>query len=825
MVGNRVLIRCIFVASIFTQLSVRAIIHGSDIAVSIFPAVAFPSVDTDNMMFGFGWFKNGITLEDSLTTCTFQSVYPVSGTLAFNGGTLCLQEDLVISNTAILVGGANIIANNHSVHLCSSIMSLDSTYTFHDVRIILNSDVAVRSNLVFKGECLISGRFHHLHLDGGSIFVAANSRLIFDELYLDNIAGKNVACADSSASIVLRDTEWNQSGDFCFAQGALKTLNEVDFRGSYSFVYDSVCTSTIGAGSTWAMNGGVILNVGRKNGNEPLCFESHETSVLRFQDSSLLISESGVQLTGGQIVVDGNITIDSSLTSTDVGLIFGNGIASDDIGLTLNSGAVAQFRSGWMVHNNAVPDKFFASSRNAAAIRYGDSKAYVKNNWLFPEMTLRVVGQPTTVVNDGASLNYNNVHFNFGNVECEFTGVQVGSEMFVLAGNGLLFLSKGTFEPYLGVMNKSNMLWGSGDIAGPVALLGSDAQLSINLNGSILSNPALGGGTIILENDLYLGPANTCMQTGTVDLGFHQCVFGSEDQTWTSTLVWKDGSITLNSHVLLNGSWFINGTCTINGNGNMLDLDGIGNVIVADGATLILKNIRIRGLSGDQLRCMNDASTLVLDNVTWEQDGDFVFSQGRIKWVHDVKMKGKATFAYLASQDSIIEMESSLEFGPGFVFHYNPADSLSEHIVFEDSSATLILNGATLSAASMCFTNGILQVLRNSFLKADTHSDGFTFGSCDAAHDIEVYIGAGVHFVLQDGVLNYKNKNIASLILCSATSVLTIDSGARLNVYESMNMGAGVLLFGDSATFARVTGKDALGTVQPQGRLFYTNIV
>ena len=65
--------------SSFSQL--YAVVAGSSESVSIQSHALFPAADTDNEMRGFGWFKNGFTLENAATNCSFNSIYPVSGSL------------------------------------------------------------------------------------------------------------------------------------------------------------------------------------------------------------------------------------------------------------------------------------------------------------------------------------------------------------------------------------------------------------------------------------------------------------------------------------------------------------------------------------------------------------------------------------------------------------------------------------------------------------------------------------------------------------------------------------------------------------------------
>src|SRR3989337_2002875 len=88
---------CLFISD------AQPVTKGSESVVSIEPAVTFPAIDTDNKMLAFGWFKNGFTLEDASTTCTFASIYPVCGDVNLNGGKLYLGADLNFSNNSQLL--------------------------------------------------------------------------------------------------------------------------------------------------------------------------------------------------------------------------------------------------------------------------------------------------------------------------------------------------------------------------------------------------------------------------------------------------------------------------------------------------------------------------------------------------------------------------------------------------------------------------------------------------------------------------------------------------------------------------------------------------
>lgn len=54
---------------------------------------------------------NGFTLQDTRTTCTFESYYPVSGVINLNGGTLDLSRDMIVDRRFFFGNGGNVFGN------------------------------------------------------------------------------------------------------------------------------------------------------------------------------------------------------------------------------------------------------------------------------------------------------------------------------------------------------------------------------------------------------------------------------------------------------------------------------------------------------------------------------------------------------------------------------------------------------------------------------------------------------------------------------------------------------------------------------------------
>src|SRR3990170_6630384 len=238
-----------FLVSLFLPQYSHAIIQGSETVISVESAITFPAADNDNTMLGFGWFKSGFALEDDLTTCTFDAVYPVSGIVNLNGGILHLHQDLIFHNVTTIASLGTIQGFDHFIEFCSSITWFPpDPATFEDVKMIFRSDVSITSTMTFKGHCVLIGDGNRINLSGDGAFVIDQDALF--ELRNIEIAGvtdTNIRCVDDSGTILLDHARVVFLGNYTFDKGKLFFVDQVDLVGSATFSYESSQTSTIEA--------------------------------------------------------------------------------------------------------------------------------------------------------------------------------------------------------------------------------------------------------------------------------------------------------------------------------------------------------------------------------------------------------------------------------------------------------------------------------------------------------------------------------------------------------------------------------------------------
>ena len=804
--SKKILSLFFFVIIFSFHKNVFSVVKGSETAVSVEPAYTFPAADEDNAMLGFGWFKNGFSLENDATTCTFDSVYPVSGTINLNGGTLLLYQDLIFKNVTTIASLGNVIGNNHLIELCSSVNQLPSEpVELQDVVLHLNADLVLTDSITFKGNCKIIGDGWDMKLEeNGYIIVESDTELHFSDVHIHGIKSYNFVMRDDSSRLVLEHSEWAQHEDYIFSKGSILFLNDVSVTGACVFHYDSKLTSTVEHYSTVIMTEGTSFKVGRKDSvdsREPLYFED-ESSVLRLDSCSFIITGSGMCFTRGKIEVDRDVEFQIDGNTVDTGLMLGCGIEAEDSILHLSSGACLRFRYGQLIYNNYANNKLQALSESARIIRYGGSKMHIARDWNFPCLTLKVdSGAPITTLADGVTFFYNNAKMVFTGFEYDFKGHQSGSYYFYLDGGDYVNLSKGSFLYPLSISGAGNQIYGSGNIGGPIVLKDGDTELIFNLNGSIVTDIQLNGGTIILGGDLELGADAIFTVSGTINLADYNFSLCGLDSIWTSSLLWQnhDGGISLNSRAHLVGRWLFEDSCIINGNGHTIDMGETGQIIIKDGVCLTLRNVILHTVSQDDIQLESDDSSLVFDNVIWLQDTDILFDKGSMKFLNDVDFRGSYSFIYDSVRTSTIAANSKWKITKDMCLRIGRKEfeNSPEPLYFESDSSVLRFDDCSfvVTGSGMTFSRGKVEMDRDVTLEiiGTTTSNGLILGTGTECEDIIIKAFSGASLSFTSGQLVYNNCNPDAIIALSEAGIFNRYGPSKTYIAKDWNFPQMVL--------------------------------
>ena len=771
-----ILILSLGIAQFCFFLHLRPVHKGSETVVSIEPRADFYSGDNDNKMLAFGWFRNGFTLEDSNTSCTFDSAFPVSGTVDINGGTLYLTSDMHFENITTLNDLGDLYGNGHIVSLDSSVERLISSNIntkFQNIDLFVHSDLQISATLLFNGNCYINGRDRRIELDPNiEIIVGKNSTLTLKNVSLIGLQRYNLRCFDETGTIILDNSSCTLDENYNFTVGSLQMLNNVDFSGSYTFFYDSAKTLTLHTNSHCKITSGTTLGVRINNTScgQNFAWFDDNTSEFEFINSSITIGTGGLLLTRGTVIFDGRVNVDSHSTNTSNGLIFGTGVAADDILVKFYPAARVNFTNSHLTYNLTNPNSFESASSFSKVIRGQSSCFYIKKNIVYSDITIMVEPTSTLLVDPGTLVDYNNCTMNMPSSKFSITGARFNTYTSLLDGDDEIFISDGVLPLYTLVQNSGNSIKGNGDISGAITLYNSDAQLTFNLTGQLSNYVTLNGGKVLLTRDLEFAHDKTFLGNGTVDLSSYNIKFGINNLNWADSIYWDGdaGSIELNSDVTLAGTWTFSGNCKIKGNNNILQLDSSACIIVERGSTLSIENLNIYGLKNTNFRCLDDAGTIALENSTYILLDNYNFETGKltvnnvmqIRQVSDVPL----TFAYKTTQQSIINRCGSLYINEGVIFSYEPACNTRDLIKLEASGSKIVLDKATLHSTStgMLMTKGVLEVNGACRVASDATciAEGVICGDgISTENDLKIKILASSNLEITSGCMIMKNLN------------------------------------------------------------------
>ncbi|MBU4270218.1 hypothetical protein KKE07_05095, partial [Candidatus Dependentiae bacterium] len=157
-----------------------------------------------------------------------------------------------------------------------------------------------------------------------------------------------------------------------------------------------------------------------------------------------------------------------------------------------------------------------------------------------------------------------------------------------------------------------------------------------------------------------------------------------------------DTDLILNSDLNIKMTANFFNSCSINGNGNRINLDTSGIINIGAGSSLTIKNAEIYGLSKQNLKCLSDNSSLIVQNCVLTLTSNYLFDQGSILFDKDVIISGTNFFTYASRQTSTINSDSRLYLSQNLTFSYAPKRNNKDLIYMTDVSSGLYLDGTTL---------------------------------------------------------------------------------------------------------------------------------
>ena len=302
----------------------------------------FPATENDtNKIANYAIMDNGFYLEDSTTTCSFSSIFPVDGNqINLNGGRLFLFRDLIMTSTSTnIYSPGKIHGNGFSMKTSKCAEDLSYSYTFRDIGIHIAGCLTFNAPTTFYGTSFINGNCGTFELGNNGYIEVADGNLTLENAEIINLKSTNIRCKQNNASITIKNCRLHLSDDFYFNTGSILFDSDVIISGTSKFIYQTTQTSTIASYSNLYIDNGVTFKYNPSTDNRNLIYMTDRTSCLILDNSTLHSTTTGIRLTNGTLFIDNSSTLYSDGSHTSESICFGNGDSSNDLNINLLSGA------------------------------------------------------------------------------------------------------------------------------------------------------------------------------------------------------------------------------------------------------------------------------------------------------------------------------------------------------------------------------------------------------------------------------------------------------------------------------------------------------
>jgi hypothetical protein len=407
----------------------------------------------------------------------------------------------------------------------------------------------------------------------------------------------------------------------------------------------------------------------------------------------------------------------------------------------------------------------------------------------------------------------------------------------VLNGKETFKGKRGSAVPKVKIKGAGNRLEGVLQLTNSIELQDASSSLTCAIQGRVSCDIALNGGLIFLEEDLYFVNDMFFTGSGVIKLNKRKVRLGGAEMTANADLYFCNAQdIEMNANLSLASTWTFSGFSVLEGNDRILCLGDGSGIVVEPNSSLLFRNIALRNVSGNKIRCLDKTSTLSFQNVRWILDKDYSFTVGAMHIINNFEISGRHVFAFQSAQTSTLCCYGKLMIDRGMTFSFDPIwnssvidwDQACNFLVFEDDTCSFELKGATLHVTTTGFKlkKGTFRVKEKSYIYSELDGDfhreeGFILGNNNADDDVKFEVMSGSKLELLSGALSYKNVQASSCEMLGSTSRLFVKTGGKLKLHQDLDVGEGSVSFMGGSTLARASGKKLSGNIHLQGSIYY----
>ncbi len=198
--------------------------------------------------------------------------------------------------------------------------------------------------------------------------------------------------------------------------------------------------------------------------------------------------------------------------------------------------------------------------------------------------------------------------------------------------------------------------------------------------------------------------------------------------------IWSDLDVYMTCNLTLTDfCCTFTGISTWHGRGHCLTFDTTTTFRIAPDASLCFSDVMIKGMNDQRINCLDNTATLSLKNVEFYMDHHFTFTMGQLDIIDNVLLTGEGKqFIYQSSKGGKVFAASCIIVDNNTTLRYAPLVSDQTLFEFVDFSSKILLKSSTLSSSDVGWqlTRGSLYVDGQSFLfnEGTSSSQALIFG-------------------------------------------------------------------------------------------------
>jgi hypothetical protein len=675
--GTSYIVAMLFV---FLPLTVNAINVGSNNFFSRQPVATFPSNDIDNGMLGFASFNNGFGLEDNRTTCSFNSVMPVSSQVMLNGGKLYLFTDFVTTSSIDFLTAGRIYGNGRSIELNKQTNSF---------RFQASANSYEAYNLSTR---LMNAAVNDLDWSPTNTYlIAASATFVGNELllyYFDGSVLTQTQAANVANNRGINSVRWSPKDRYISAirnTGGGNELFIYEWRP-----YNGTFVNTNGAGTAvnaiaqaWHPTGRFLLVGIAAAGNELLLYPFTPASP---PTAPTLGGPTGFTLPGtNRNIARNGISWSPSRTAVIVGTV---------VSTTQPTLVQYNFNGTSLTLSTSLTTGF-----PVVGLDWSQTGTYIAVGLSGATQNIRVYQYTGGVLSEAQSARVAE-NGTINSVNWDFTG----DYLLVSVTNGATYTVR-------------------------VYAFDKTAKTLTLLNSNIISSSPV-------NIARWANRSSLLVARGMND---NRIVVSERFQLAAAQWLLNNVGLVCNSDVELYDRMDIEGTCKIEGRGNVLSFKNAGGFVLRPGAQLIIEDTYLDEVKEGCIRSLTDNGSVVLKNSGLMLARDYTFSRGSILFDEDVTIAGTNKFIYSSGLTSTIASQATLIIDQNMTFSYAPRRAQRELLYMTDDSSIFWLNGCTLHS-----TRTGLQLSRGTLIfddKVTLSSDALNSGeACELGQDLNVKV-------------------------------------------------------------------------------------